>query len=409
MSWKQFCLIVKTASKVSLLVIVLCCISCERSGSAVDESDVLLFGDREMEWTPEQYRFALQSAVSRLSDGFLPADLSIVDEETSEAGSSTEARQIYEEKIDELFEKDEVFNQFDSYFRKLLMVDSDETFFQTTRRVGLALYILRNRLSQNELFLIEGSISEDNPNEIVAYDAGDYTLNLTPPSEQVGILSDPFLVRDLQTSGTGIPAIRSYMQYLSCQSAPFTVPDLNQWESESLATVFQAEQSCESCHVYLELMQGAISNYNTLGYDANIAGTGTWGKLSDTEPVLIAGNPVALNDREQHYVLFEGGEPILSLREFVEEFLAKASDTVDECWSRRAASIVLEIDEETAGQGFKEVYAFNASPSEEAYLDRFIELYREKERVWLDTIQECLKLDWCFIGPALEPILEEES
>ncbi len=391
-------------------------IACKREALVIAQDpsnpdNASLYEDREVEWTPQQLYHALETASSRMTDGFAPIDLNIDSSQLLSQNNPQSARDLYETMVEQIFTHPSYEQKIREYFRKLLLVAQNEPDFLEVRRLELAMYIVNNNLSTDQLFLIQGSVDQNNLDSLVAYNQADYdssSLTVTPDGEQTGIFSDPKFVRFLQNSGTSLPAIRSYMQYLTCQPPPYQIPNFNNWSLERLDQAFHAQPTCQGCHVYLEMLQGAVSQYNADGYQPNLDPQNTWGKLSETEPVLVNGQPVPINQRNQYYNIFLGRQPVLSLRGFVNEMLSQARDTVDECWSRRVAAMALSINKESAGSGFVEEYHFTNTASEQLYLSRFTELYIENNRSITDTLRDCLKYDWCFIGPSIEPFIGDQ-
>lgn len=400
----------------SILLLMTTFLACKREALVIAQDpnnpdNASLYEDREVEWTPQQLYHALETASSRMTDGFAPIDLNIDSSQLLNQSSPQAARDLYETMIEQIFTHSSYEQKMREYFRKLLLVAQNEPDFLEFRRLELAMYVVNNNLSTDQLFLIQGSVDRNNFDSLVAYNQTEYdssSLTVTPDGEQTGILSDPKFVRFLQNSGTSLPAIRSYMQYLTCQPPPYQIPNFNNWTLERLDQAFHAQPTCQGCHVYLEMLQGAVSQYNADGYQPSLPPENTWGKLSETEPVLVNGQSVPLNQRNQYYNIFLGRSPILSLNDFVNEMLTQARDTVDECWSRRVAGMALSINKETAGSGFVEEYHFVNTASEQLYLNRFIELYVENNRSITDTLKDCLKYDWCFIGPSIEPFIGDQ-
>ena len=132
-----------------LLLAMLLITSCDRvatQSNTGNPNQVPLFDDREVDWTSQELFHAFQTASSRMTDGFLPQDLSIDLDPLLLLSNPQSARSFYETKVDELFSSPFYQEKMLNYFKRLLFVDHNETDFLKLRRVHLAMYILNDCL-----------------------------------------------------------------------------------------------------------------------------------------------------------------------------------------------------------------------------------------------------------------------
>lgn len=353
--------------------------------------------DQEIKIKTTKYAEVLRTTYLTLSYGF--PDMAILQSIRGSSGIE-EAKNIYNQAIDNLIDSRLMEKRFQNYFKVQFGVWSDSPADNQKHLrypVNLAVYTMLSDVSINELFLADYAIN-DNYNPI------DENYQFGPPKEEMAGFITLKAYADVYITDFKFDVVREVLGFLNT-AAPYTDIDIYRWDSSMLAFQYRydpevSEINCESCHVVNNWARLAFRNYRNTGaarfvpdQPQSLSQFTTEDQNGDLslEPRDTGDTPYPEEDIENYVKLTENGMPIRNVRDFA--IAITKHPEFPRAWTERFLTIILSLEEGTAGPNKVVPDHFEGTEDQQAFLTKWTEVFESQGRVTKEFFRTFLKSD----------------